>query len=242
MASLDDDQVDRLRSVMWEMNQISHSTRTERYETESGGSHSETVLVITITHKTPQEMAQTYQFNDRQQEYLALMVAPENANLWSELLGGFTSGGGAIIAPDTDWTGTDIFAWPLPQSFTITSYFGYRNDPFTGKPSYHNGTDIAAPAGTPILAAADGTVVLANGTDSWGGGYGYYMKIKHTDSLETLYAHCSSIGVVSGQKVKQGEVIGHVGTTGSSTGNHLHFEVRVNGTRTDALAYFKSKT
>ena len=68
------------------------------------------------------------------------------------------------------------------------------------------------------------------------------MKIKHTDSLETLYAHCSSIGVVSGQQVKQGEVIGQVGTTGSSTGNHLHFEVRVNGTRTDALAYFKSGT
>ena len=107
---------------------------------------------------------------------------------------------------------------------------------------YHGGTDIAAPAGTPILAAADGTVEIANGTDAWGGGYGYYVKIRHNDSLETLYAHCSSLCVSAGQKVKQGEVIAYVGTTGNSTGNHLHFEVRVDGQKTDALAYFeKSK-
>ena len=78
------------------------------------------------------------------------------------------------------------------ESFTITSYFGNREVPFTGEPSYHDGTDIAAPAGTPILAAADGTVEVANSTDAWGGGYGYYVKIRHDDSLETLYAHCSS--------------------------------------------------
>ena len=155
-----------------------------------------------------------------------------------ELLGGYVSGGGQIIDPDTDWTGTGIFAWPLPQSFTITSNFGYRQDPFTGKLTYHNGTDIAAPQGTPILAAADGTVTIANGTDPWGGSYGYHVKIDHGRGLETLYAHCSAISVTAGQQVQQGEVIGYVGSTGNSTGNHLHFEVWENRRRTNAMEYY----
>ena len=225
VASLDDAQVDELRSIMWEMNAISYTTRTES----------------TITHKTPEEMARQYSFNDRQNEYLALMTEPENENLWAELLGGYVSGGGQIIDPNTNWEGTGIFQWPLPQSYTITSWFGYRADPFTGEIDYHSGTDIGAPGGTPILAAADGTVTIANGIDSWGGGYGYYIKVRHNDTYETLYAHCSSICVVAGQEVKQGEVIGYVGTTGNSTGNHLHFEVWQNGQRTDALSFFRAK-
>ena len=127
------------------------------------------------------------------------------------------------------------------KNITITSWFGYRADPFTGEIDYHSGTDIGAPGGTPILAAADGTVTIANGIDSWGGGYGYYIKVRHNDTYETLYAHCSSICVVAGQEVKQGEVIGYVGTTGNSTGNHLHFEVWQNGQRTDALSFFRAK-
>ena len=149
--------------------------------------------------------------------------------------------GGEIIDPDTDWEGTGIFQWPLPQSYPITSRFGYREDPFTGKIAYHSGTDIGAPGGTPILASADGTVTIANAIDSWGGGYGYHIKINHNDTFDTLYAHCSSICVTAGQQVKQGEVTGYVGTTGNSTGNHLHFEVWQNGERTDALGFFKAK-
>ena len=127
------------------------------------------------------------------------------------------------------------------MSNTITSWFGYREDPFTGEIAYHSGTDIGAPGGTPILASADGTVPNANAIDSWGGGYGYHIKISHNDTFDTLYAHCSSICVTVGQKVKQGEVIGYVGTTGNSTGNHLHFEVWQNGERTDALNFFSAK-
>ncbi|MFR1103480.1 MAG: peptidoglycan DD-metalloendopeptidase family protein [Acutalibacteraceae bacterium] len=253
VASLDDAQVQQLRDIMWEMNAVSSSTRTESHEVEvtevdedgNETTHTETVtetiLEITITHKTPEEMARQYNFNPRQNEYLALMSEPENQSLWAELLGGYTSGGGQIVNPNTDWVGTSIFQWPLPQSYTITSWFGYREDPFTGEIAYHSGTDIAAPEGTPILAAADGTVTIANAIDSWGGGYGYHIKVKHNDTYDTLYAHCSSICVTVGQEVKQGEVIGYVGTTGNSTGNHLHFEVWQNGERTDALGFFKAK-
>ena len=253
VASLDDAQVQQLRDIMWEMNAVSSSTRTESHEVEvtevdEDGNETtrtetvtETILEITITHKTPEEMAWQYSFNPRQNEYLALMSEPENQSLWAELLGGYTSGGGQIVNPNTDWVGTSIFQWPLPQSYTITSWFGYREDPFTGEIAYHSGTDIAAPEGTPILAAADGTVTIANAIDSWGGGYGYHIKVKHNDTYDTLYAHCSSICVTVGQEVKQGEVIGYVGTTGNSTGNHLHFEVWQNGERTDALGFFKAK-
>ena len=89
--------------------------------------------------------------------------------------------------------------------------------------------------GDDILAAADGMVTIANGIDSWGGSYGYHIKIDHGNGLETLYAHCSAICVNSGQQVQQGEVIGFVGSTGNSTGNHLHFEAWMNGERKDAM-------
>lgn len=250
---LDDAQVERLRGVLADMHAISHSTRTVEHEEEiitvgEDGNEvtewvtvSETILEIKVLHKTAAEMATAYGFTPRQQEQLMLLADPQYDVLWMELLGGYVSGGGQIIVPDTDWTGTGIFAWPLPQSFSITSNFGYRQDPFTGEWSYHNGTDIEAPLGTPILAAADGTVTIANGTDPWGGSYGYYVKIDHGGGMETLYAHCSAIAVTAGQQVRQGEVIGFVGTTGNSTGNHLHFEVWEKGQRTDAKMYFSKQ-
>lgn len=250
VVALDDGQLEHLRAVLADMHQISHSTRTEEHEetvvtTDEDGNEiteqiaiTETVLVIEITQKVAAEMAAVYAFTPRQNEQLALLADPQYNALWMELLGGYVSGGGEVITPDTDWVGTGIFAWPLPQSFTITSNFGYRQDPFTGELTYHNGTDIAAPQGTLILAAAGGTVTIANGTDPWGGSYGYHIKIDHGGGMETLYAHCSAIAVTAGQQVRQGEVIGYVGSTGNSTGNHLHFEVWVNGQRTDAMVYY----
>ena len=91
---------------------------------------------------------------------------------------------------------------------------------------------------TSILAAADGIVTVANGLDSWGGSYGYYIQIDHGGGLETLYAHCSSICVTTGQQVQAGEVIGYAGHTGRVTGNHLHLEVRIDGNRADAMCCF----
>lgn len=232
------------------MNEITYEVRTESQQIELSAEEgedeeepatvtvSETVLTITLTHMTAEEMAQEYAFTTRQNEYLDLMLEPGNQALWAELLGGFTDSGGQILSPDADWVATGSLQWPLPQTFTITSQFGYRQDPFTGEVSYHNGTDIAAPAGTPILAAASGTVTIANGIDPWGGSYGYHIKIDHGGGLETLYAHCSAICVTAGQQVQQGEVIGYVGTTGNSTGNHLHFEAWIGGQRVDAMSFF----
>lgn len=129
--------------------------------------------------------------------------------------------GGEILTPGSDTTlGGGALQWPLPVAGTITSPQGYRTDPITGETSYHSGTDIAVPEGTPILAAADGTVTIANALDSWGGSYGYHVKLDHGGGLTTLYAHCSSICVTAGQQVKAGQVIAYVGHTGRATRPH----------------------
>lgn len=130
------------------------------------------------------------------------------------------------------------FLWPLTNYNTLSSLYGSRIHPITGKPNNHTGIDIPAPKGTPILAAKSGVVV----TSVKQGSYGNYVVVSHSDGTSTLYAHMSVRSVKEGQTVKQGQKLGEVGTTGSSTGNHLHFEVRVNGSRVDPLNYFKDKT
>ena len=246
VAALTEEQVDKLREIMWAMNAVDYSTRAETAVIETTDKNgksttteiTETVLVIELTHKTPDEMAADYHFTTRQNTYLQLQQDPQYEELWAELLGGFEQGGGEVMSPDGTRAPTGTLQWPLPVAGTITSQFGYRVDPITGEVSSHTGTDIACAEGTPILAAADGIVTVANGLDSWGGSYGYYIQIDHGGGLETLYAHCSSICVTTGQQVQAGQVIGYVGHTGRATGSHLHLEVHVNGSRTDAMRYF----
>ena len=246
VAALTENQVDKLRETMWAMNAVDYSTHPETTTIETTDEDgnpttteiTETVLVIELTHKTPNEMAADYHFTSRQNTYLQLLQDPQYEELWAELLGGFAQGGGELMNPDSTRTPTGTLQWPLPVAGTITSQFGHRVDPITGEVSSHTGTDIACAEGTPILAAADGIVTVANGLDSWGGSYGYYIQIDHGSGLQTLYAHCSSICVTTGQQVRAGEVIGYVGHTGRVTGNHLHWEVRLNGIRTDGMQYF----
>lgn len=246
VAALTEEQVDKLREIMWAMNAVDYATRAETAVIETTDKNgksttteiTETVLVIELTHKTPDEMAADYHFTTRQNSYLQLLQNPQYEELWTELLGGFAQGGGELMNPDSTRTPTGTLQWPLPVAGTITSQFGHRVDPITGEVSSHTGTDIACAEGTPILAAADGTVTVANSLDSWGGSYGYYIQIDHGGGLETLYAHCSSICVTTDQQVQAGQVIGYVGHTGRATGSHLHLEVHVNGSRTDAMRYF----
>ena len=129
--------------------------------------------------------------------------------------------------PSTASTG--IFNWPLRG--TITSPFGYRN--IFGSTSFHSGLDIAAPYGTQISAADGGTVTFAG----WRGSYGQTVIITHDNGMVTYYAHCSSLLVNAGDKVYQGQAIARVGMTGTATGYHCHFEVRVNGKSVDPANY-----
>ena len=143
------------------------------------------------------------------------------------------------------------YLWPLPGYYRLTSLFGYRIHPITGKANNHTGIDIPAPAGTaildtqgivdapggtPIQACKSGQVV----TSAYHYSYGNYVVIDHGNGNSTLYAHMSSRAVSEGQMVSQGQTIGYVGTTGSSTGNHLHLEVRDNYTRVDPESKFPS--
>ncbi|MDZ7707900.1 MAG: LysM peptidoglycan-binding domain-containing M23 family metallopeptidase [Trueperaceae bacterium] len=124
----------------------------------------------------------------------------------------------------------DDFAWPLAGAPRITSRFGWRNVSVGGN-RYHVGLDLGAPTGTPVLAVLDGTVLRAG----WFGAYGYAVYVGHADGFETRYAHLSSIAVEPGQRVSRGTALGRVGSTGASTGPHLHFEVRQAGRALDPL-------
>jgi murein DD-endopeptidase MepM/ murein hydrolase activator NlpD len=128
-------------------------------------------------------------------------------------------------------------AWPVPSVHRITSYFGLRRDPFTGRSKMHKGIDIGAPSGTTIVAAEQGVVVVA----SWTNGYGNTVIIDHGKNTQTWYAHIRNGGikVSKGQQVDKGQKIAEVGTTGQSTGNHLHFEVRIGGNAVNPLSYVK---
>lgn len=121
----------------------------------------------------------------------------------------------------------NCFMWPV--NGRVTSHYGGRIHPITGKYTVHNGLDIAADTGTEIAAAFDGTVTAAGYSES----YGYYIMLAHGDSVKTLYAHCSKLLLSEGDSVKKGDTLALVGSTGRSTGPHVHFEVRVGSYRVD---------
>lgn len=125
------------------------------------------------------------------------------------------------------------FLWPCPSSKTITSPYGWRHHPILGIDRFHNGVDIGAKSGASILAAYNGTVVAASYTSAMGN----YIMIDHGDGLYTIYMHCSALYVSNGQYVNRGDTIGAVGSTGLSTGPHLHFTVRRNGEYVNPLDY-----
>jgi murein DD-endopeptidase MepM/ murein hydrolase activator NlpD len=117
-----------------------------------------------------------------------------------------------------------------------TSLFGVRSDPFRGTAAMHAGVDIPGPVGTPIYATADGIV----GRSGWVGGYGNLVELEHGGKLQTRYGHLSKIMVAPGTRVKRGQVIGLMGSTGRSTGSHLHYEVRMDGRAVNPVPYLDS--
>ncbi len=127
------------------------------------------------------------------------------------------------------------FMWPSNTTL-VTSPYGYRIHPVTGKQRFHSGVDIGASYGTSIYAANSGTVVVSGYNT---GGYGNYVVINHGGGYSTLYAHCSSLLVSAGQQVSKGQVIAKCGSTGMSTGPHIHFEIQYNGATTNPMQYFR---
>lgn len=243
VVTLDDTKINLLRDIMKDMNTMTgvvtpkvvaetvvttdengNSIKTTTYVTKK-------VLTVSILQLNVDEISALYNFNDEQKALLEELMSGEYNDLWGELLGA----SGQIIQGNSSFVGTGMFAWPFENDQYISSRFGTRVDPISGEVKTHGGTDIAAPLGTPILAAADGVVVTA----TWHNSYGYYVKIKHDDTYSTLYAHCSALHVSVGQTVKQGQVIADCGSTGYSTGPHCHFEVIQNGVRVDALMFYK---
>ena len=186
---------------------------------------------------------------NRQAEYDAIMAAEDAANatigkLVAELeaqraaeaaaaaaAAGGSSGGGSANASGS-------FLWPVASYVYVSSRFGLRVHPITGKTKSHTGIDIASNQGTAVYASDGGSVTLAG----WNGGYGNCIMIDHGNGYVTLYGHLSSISVSVGQTVSQGATIGAVGSTGNSTGPHLHFEVLKNGTRIDPEQFFSGLT
>lgn len=134
---------------------------------------------------------------------------------------------------DLDWGSAGYI---MPVSGRLSSPFGWRNISVNGN-RFHGGVDLATNSGTPVLAARSGRVTRAG----WWGSYGNAVVIEHLDGSETRYAHLSSVAVRERQTVRQGDVIGAVGSTGASTGPHLHFEIRLAGRAVDPLPYLRNE-
>lgn len=128
------------------------------------------------------------------------------------------------------------FAMPVKSSFRFTSGFGYRRDPKGAGTRMHEGTDFAASHGTPIYATGDGTVIHAD----WDSGYGRTVRIQHDFGIQTVYAHMSQIRVSKGQRVSRGDRIGDMGSSGRSTGTHLHYEVRIGGRPVNPMTFIRA--
>lgn len=183
---------------------------------------------------------------NRQAEYDAIMAAEDAANATIDKMvaeleaaraaaaaaaGSSGGGGGSANASGS-------FLWPVASYVYVSSRFGLRIHPITGEQKTHTGMDIASNQGTAVYASDGGSVTLAG----WNGGYGNCIMIDHGNGYVTLYGHLSSISVSVGQTVSQGDTIGAVGSTGNSTGPHLHFEVLQNGTRIDPEQFFSGLT
>ena len=186
---------------------------------------------------------------NRQAEYDAIMAAEDAANATIDKLvaeleaqraaeaaaaaaaAGGSGGGGSANASGS-------FMWPVASYVYVSSRFGLRVHPITGEKKSHTGIDIASNQGTAVYASDGGSVTLAG----WNGGYGNCIMIDHGNGYVTLYGHLSSLSVSVGQTVSQGTTIGAVGSTGNSTGPHLHFEVLKNGTRIDPEQFFSGLT
>ena len=191
-------------------------------------------LVAVASEERRQVAAEVTQLEDlsaAEEANLEALIAQRQAELEAERAAAERARRAGQPAPPGPATASSGYLqWPVRGP--ITSPFGWRIHPIAGVRRFHEGIDIAADTGTPIAAAEAGRVIYAG----WYGGYGNYILIDHGGGVSTGYGHCSAIYVSVGQDVSRGQAIGAVGTTGESTGPHLHFEVRINGKPVDPMS------
>lgn len=238
--SVDDKARDRLKEIFWKMNSVSYrveeiegeasdstgQTESSSVSSDSTGSTEATItyLYITLAWETANSMADKLGFDTEQKEQLAELLSPDNAAMWGGLLSGITIYSTAV-PNDGGWV------YPLPEEAEIASPFGWRMHPIYGEQRLHEGTDFVADSGTPIFAVKAGKVTAASYTDSLGN----YVAIGHDDGYTSRYLHMIFSIVHVGQEIQQGQVIGYVGSTGDSTGSHLHLSLNYAGTYIDPM-------
>ena len=231
---IDHEKADLLIDTFWMMHRIESEVEEvevpadsddESNEDEDTEPQVEYILHITVTSVPVDDLAHDLSFTDDQMDILHQLLSDEMRSMLVQLCGtGIGTGTG--VPP----VGDGSLMWPLPGHTSMTTQFG-EADAF-GNPG-HRGIDIPAPEGTPILAAHTGTVLICGWNDS----FGNQVLIDDGAGFSTRYAHMTATAVSPGAVVTAGQVIGYVGSTGDSTGNHLHFEVSVGGTLTDPLDY-----
>ena len=215
-------QMQRIQDTFWTMHEITYEVEevdTTPEPTEDAPDpkqQTEYILHITVNSKTVDELAELYNFTQDQKDILHELLSDEMRPTLLALCGGIG------IIEDGE------LCWPLPGHTYISCNFG--DDDAYGN-SGHRGTDIPAPEGTPILAAHSGTVIISG----WNNSYGNQVLLDNGAGLSTRYAHMSQTAVTAGEAVTAGQVIGYVGSTGDSTGFHLHFEVMQNSVRMNPL-------
>ena len=214
-------QMQRIQDTFWAMHEITYEveevdTTPEPTEDDPDPEQqTDYILHITVSSKAVDELAELYNFTQDQKDILHQLLSEEMRPSLLALCGGIAVADGELC-------------WPLPGHTYISCHFG-EVDAFGN--AGHRGTDIPAPEGTPILAAHSGTVLVSGWNDS----YGNQVLLDNGAGLSTRYAHMTQTAVTAGEAVTAGQVIGYVGSTGDSTGNHLHFEVMQNGVRMNPL-------
>jgi len=180
---------------------------------------------VQIASQSKEAYMSTLEKDIKQIQYMESQEEAQSAQIEKDIL---------ALQRAVEYAGGEML-WPLPGNFKITSPYGKRNDPITGVWSNHGGVDLRGPYGASIVSANDGVVIFAG----WHYSYGNYVIVDHGGGISTLYAHASKLLVSAGQTVSRGQKIAQCGSTGYSTGNHLHFEVRINGIRTNPMKYLK---
>ena len=215
-------QMQRIQDTFWTMHEITYEveevdiTPEPTEDDPDPEQQTDYILHITVSSKTVDELAELYNFTQDQKDILHELLSDEMRPTLLSLCGGIG------IIEDGE------LCWPLPGHTYISCNFG--DDDAYGN-SGHRGTDIPAPEGTPILAAHSGTVIISG----WNNSYGNQVLLDNGAGLSTRYAHMTQTAVTAGEAVTAGQVIGYVGSTGDSTGNHLHFEVMQGGVRMNPL-------